>query len=358
MSGENTVQVEVALAPPPLVQPPTLTVENEETISLKPRVLPQSGGDHSIAFDGRLRGGRRPHAAAPAPHAERPPEPSNSESTLIHYEWKDVDKIMNEGYIYPEQNSSTICDIVGMYLKGQKILYTEAKTVCEVRLHYLMLPAILITSAAAILSMILKEDPNGSTIVSVLNAVNTFLLTLINYLKLDARAEAHRTAAYKFDKLQSFMEFNSGRMLFDVNASRKIIEILQKVENDVREIKETNQFILPEKIRYEYPLLYSTNVFAEVKKITNMEMLHVEKIKTYMNQILELEKPFLAKGIEVDPETESQIAQIDAWRQAEVAEVLKMKPKYLAIDERFEEELGKHRNSLNRYCDLCRWLKL
>jgi hypothetical protein len=133
-------------------------------------------------------------------------------TALVRYKFKDVDTMMSEGYSYPESNNSTICDIVAMYLKGQKILYTEAKTVCEVRLHYLMLPAIAITSTAAILSMIFKEEAYGATVVSVLNCVNTFLLTLINYLKLDARAEAHRTAAYKFDKLQSYMEFNSGRI--------------------------------------------------------------------------------------------------------------------------------------------------
>jgi len=271
--------------------------------------------------------------------------------------FKDVDAMMSEGYGYPTTNNSTICDIVAMYLKGQKILYTEAKTVCEVRLHYLMLPAILITASAAILSMILKDTENGAMIVSILNGVNTFLLTLINYLKLDARAEAHRTSAYKFDKLQSYMEFSSGRILFDTEASLKLAEILQSVEKDVREIKETNQFILPEKIRYEFPKLYSINVFSEVKRIMNQEALHVDMIKECMNKIMALEAPFEKVGKSVDAATQASIDALEVKRQSEIKQVLLLKNVYLAIDQKFEAELELHREKRKYRLHFCGWLK-
>ena len=192
---------------------------------------------------------------------------------------------------------------------------------------------------------------------SILNGVNTFLLTLINYLKLDARAEAHRTSAYKFDKLQSYMEFSSGRILFDTEASLKLAEILQSVEKDVREIKETNQFILPEKIRYNFPKLYSINVFAEVKKIMNQEALHVDMIKEYMNKILTLEAPFEKQGLLVDATAQSTIDALELKRQSEIKQVLLLKNVYLAIDQKFEEELEKHRNARKYRCHFCGWLK-
>lgn len=283
---------------------------------------------------------------------------TETNTELVQYGFKDVDHMMSIAYIYPTANFSTICDIIAMYLKGQKILYTEAKTVCETRLHFLMLPAVMITSACAILSLVLKEDAYGTTVTAVLNGVNVFILTLINYLKLDARAEAHRTTAYKFDKLQSYVEFNSGRMLFDEKASNRLADILQKVENDVREIKETNQFILPEKIRYMYPKLYSTNVFAEVKKIQNTETIHVDALKDHMNKILELEHPFNVRGEKPDGTTQQTIKTLDEKRKAEIVEIIKIKDKYLQIDEKFEKELEAHRASVTRYCDICACLKL
>lgn len=298
-------------------------------------------------------------------HPEVPPrlrvqivQDIETNTELVRYGFKDVDHMMSISYIYPTTNLSTICDIVAMYLKGQKILYTEAKTLCEMRLHFLMLPAVMITSACAILSLVLKNDSNGTTVTAVMNGVNVFILTLINYLKLDARAEAHRTTAYKFDKLQSYVEFNSGRLLFDEKASTRLVDILQKVENDVREIKETNQFILPEKIRYMYPKLYNTNVFAEVKKIQNTETLHVDALKDHMNRIMELEHPFNVRGEKPDVGTQTIIDTLEIKRKEEIREIIQIKDKYLQIDERFEKELAAHRDSITRYCDLCSCLKL
>lgn len=294
-----------------------------------------------------------PPAPAPAPAPASPP-PSN---ILIKFGYKDVDKKINDAYIFAESNNSTICDIIAMYLKGQKILYTEAKTVCEQRLNYLMLPAILITAICTILSLVLKDTPNGSTIVSSLNGANAFLLALISYLKLDAKAEAHRTAAYKFDKLQSFMEFNSGRILFDKEASKKLISIIQETENNVRDIKETNQFILPEKIRYEYPKLCQINVFAEVKKIQNKEMILINKIKDYMNDILSIRHKALEENRVLSDQEKEEIKKNEAYIKSETNAIIKLKDDYLKIDEKFEEEMEAHRNSIYRRCEICGWLK-
>ena len=57
---------------------------------------------------------------------------------------------------------STTLDIVTIYLKGQKLLYIEAKTYCEMCLYFLMLPAIFISASCTVLSMALKTYNYGS----------------------------------------------------------------------------------------------------------------------------------------------------------------------------------------------------
>jgi hypothetical protein len=271
------------------------------------------------------------------------------------YSYKEIDESITNNYVFPTSNGSLICDLIAMYLKGQKILYTESKTVCEQRLNYLMLPAILVTSLCTIISLVMKDDPYGATITSSLNGANAFLLALISYLKLDAKAEAHRTAAYKFDKLQSYVEFTSGRMLFDTKAVKELVPIIQKIENDVREIKETNQFVLPEKIRFTYPKLYSTNVFSEVKKIQNKEMLVINAIKDVMNADLELKNG--AKGrIFTDAErVKHDTHELD--KQANIKKYIQLQDDYLKIDKAFEDELEAYRTSIARRCEICGWLK-
>jgi hypothetical protein len=121
--------------------------------------------------------------------------------------FKTVDAMIKQVYTDAEMTQSTALDILATYLKGQKILYTEAKTLVEQRLHTLMLPAILVSAVCTVLALQLQDYVYGAIIVASLNGFNSFILALISYLKLDAKAEAHKTSAYKYDKLQAFSEF-------------------------------------------------------------------------------------------------------------------------------------------------------
>ncbi len=269
--------------------------------------------------------------------------------------YRDVDEMLKEAFNYKESNSSMICDIIAMYLKGQKILYTEAKTLCEQRLNFLMLPTICITAICAVISVVLKEYPFSSTIVSSLNGLNFFFLTLINYLKLDAKAEAHRVTAYKFDKIQSRLEFSSGTILFIVGESKQLPQLINDTEKDVREIKETNQFILPESIRYSYPKLVNMNIFAEVKKIQNEETELINILKDTLNDYANLNYKIQTNAsvtlLEKDTLNNLEIKKRDLTNK-----IIKIKNKYLQIDELFEEELKIQREKTQKY-QICGCLK-
>ena len=103
----------------------------------------------------------------------------------------------------------------------------------------------------------------------------------------------------KFDNLQSQCEFKSGQvLLFDMNEKKKHLnKFLETIEKEVIEIKSTNQFIIPEKIRNKYMYTYSTNVFALVKeliieqKILKQKLDFInKKIKNYKHNMFEKEK--------------------------------------------------------------------
>ena len=266
------------------------------------------------------------------------------------FKYKEIEADFQKSYNTDETNNSTICDIIAMYVKGQKILYTEAKTHCEQRLTCLMLPAIFITVVCSVIGVILKDYTYGTTLTSSLNGVNAFLLALISYLKLDTRAEAHRTSAYKFDKLQSYIEFSSGKQLFVTEASQELGNIIETIEKEVREIKETNQFVLPEKIRFTYPNLCNSNVFAMVKKLQAQEMVKTNQLKDLQNERLTL---VLTNG-EADP----GIKDLDKKINDKINDIIGMKKDYLELDKDMAYEI--EQNIHNGCCtfQLCGWFKV
>ena len=70
-----------------------------------------------------------------------------------------------------------------------------------------MLPAIFLSSLAAVATYAVDYYSWGPIAMSGLNAFISFLLAIVSYMKLDAQAEAHKTAAHQYDKLQSSCEF-------------------------------------------------------------------------------------------------------------------------------------------------------
>ena len=262
------------------------------------------------------------------------------------YTFKEIKDDFSFTYTTMEDNNSTICDVLALYIKGQKILYTEAKTHCEQRLTFLMLPAILITVVCSVLSNVLKDESYGTTITSSLNGLNAFILGLINFLKLDTRAEAHRTSAYKFDKLESKMEFSSGKLMYITDFSKELGKVIDEAEAQVREIKETNQFVLPEKIRYAYPKLYNTNLFAEVKRIGVQQSILLEELKNAQNDLLLLQR------------TGSDVQAKQKEISAIVNKILKLNNDFHQLSDGFISEIRQNNSCKCYYCTPCGWFKV
>jgi hypothetical protein len=241
-------------------------------------------------------------------------------------------------------NISFIIDIVGTYVKGQRILYTEAKTLCEQRLSCLMIPSILFTVVCSIANLIMKDYVYGNIITSCLNGLIAFILALVNYLKLDARSEAHRGSAYKYDKLLSYINFQSGKLFFLKDEKKKFGEIIIKIERDIAEIKESNQFVLPEKIRYSFPKLSGINVFTEVKRIESVEIQYTNQLANYMKLINEFEvKKTKTSNLEEIKKIEEKITDLETKKYDITMKVIQMQEEYLSIDKLFETEMDEYR---------------
>ena len=241
------------------------------------------------------------------------------------------------------QRYSAALDVLASYLKGQKIIYMESRNLTLLHLNYLMFPAILVSSIVSVVQTSIKHVVYGDIILASLSAFVAFILAIINFLKLDAKSEAYKISAHQYDKLQSYIEFQSGQVLLfsnkllsrqiylneiykikndykldflndenvqivkDHNLKKEFLlkinnvveerkkeekklqdnmkNIIKTIEDKINDIKETNQFIIPRKILYRYPLIYNTNIFSLIKKIDDYKTKTITSLRNVKNEL-------------------------------------------------------------------------
>jgi hypothetical protein len=272
---------------------------------------------------------------------------------------QDVEKFINRYYNNKPNKYSTELDILTTYIIGQKNLYIQSKYITQSKLNLLTIPTIFITTVVTILSPFIECQPWSPGVISALNAVILFLISLTSYLKLESAIEVYMQNAKQYDKLETTLEMANNKLLFidkEKDKNMLVLRKIQYIEKIMNEIKESNNVLIPEEVKKFFPIICNINIFSFIKRIENNRRKLIINLTDIKNEI----RFILYKWDNVNFSA-GQIQNIEQMKEKNrlkflyqlkgevINELLELNNSYTYIDNIFSKEISYADTKKNRW---------
>jgi hypothetical protein len=201
--------------------------------------------------------------------------------------YHDIEKSLSKYYDNENKYSSKL-DILIIFLKGQKNIFLQSKSVTQTKLNILMFPILIISSFIALSAPFLQTNNWSGGFISGLNIIISSFMSIMNYMKYETKIEMFSQLANNYDKMEISLEMSNSKLLFIDNENEKnelILSKLNDVENKINELKEIYNILIPDEVRHMFPIICNLNILSLIKKMEKYRNNLIHKFKDVKNEI-------------------------------------------------------------------------
>lgn len=195
--------------------------------------------------------------------------------SLEHY-YDDYDKYSNE------------MDILVVYVRGQKNLFSHSSYVTYFKLYALLMLALTITAFVTVITPFIAEKSWNTILISSCNATATLIISLTRYFELEFTGNAYSFLANNYEKFERSLEIANNKLTLIKNEEEQnnlVMDKIKELEFKVGEIREIFQVVLPNEVKMLFPIISHINIFSLIKKTETQRALLTTKFKDIKNEI-------------------------------------------------------------------------
>lgn len=183
-------------------------------------------------------------------------------------------------------------DILITYIKGQKHIYTQSYYITQQKVNLLIFPCLFITSSIMIIAPIIQHYPWSGYLLTGLNALLTFFISILNFWNLQYIMTQYNSYATHFDRLETSLIMTRNKIYLLDNYKGQadiILEKIKETENRMMEMKESTSILIPTEIKTQTPIISNFDIFAFIHKMeqhNKMMIIHYKDVKNEIRYIM------------------------------------------------------------------------